>query len=44
MWLDLLKYSLEESFGDELKDCIGRLGMSIKEFSEESRTSKEYVV
>lgn len=40
MWLDLLKYSLGERFGAELKDCIGRLGMNIKEFSRESRIPK----
>ncbi|NIP67011.1 transcriptional regulator, partial [Candidatus Bathyarchaeota archaeon] len=40
MWLELLKYSLSENFGEELKECIGRLGMNIKEFSEESRIPK----
>lgn len=36
MWLELLKYSLHQDFGQKLKDCIARLGLNIKEFSEES--------
>ena len=40
MWLELLKNSLSESFGEKLKDCIGKLGKNIKEFSEESGIPK----
>lgn len=40
MWLELLKDSLDENFGEKLKDCIGRLGKNIKEFSEESSVPK----
>lgn len=40
MWLELLKISLSESFGEKLKDCIGRLGMNIKEFSDASKLPK----
>lgn len=40
MWLDLLKSSLSENFGEALKDCIGKLGKNIKEFSEESGIPK----
>lgn len=36
MWLDLLKNSLNESFGEMLKESIGKLGKNIKEFSKES--------
>ena len=40
MWLELLKNSLSENFGEKLKDCIGKLGKNIKEFSEESGIPK----
>lgn len=40
MWLELLKNSLDENFGEKLKDCIGKLGKNIKEFSEESGVPK----
>lgn len=40
MWLDLLKNSISDDFGEKLKKCIGRLGMNIKEFSKESRIPK----
>jgi predicted transcriptional regulator len=40
MWLELLKGSLSEKFGDELKDTIAKLGKNIKEFSEESGIPK----
>lgn len=40
MWLKLLKASLNEKFGDELKDTIAKLGKNIKEFSEESGIPK----
>jgi predicted transcriptional regulator len=40
MWLELLKNSLSESFGEKLKECIGKLGKNIKEFSEESGIPK----
>ncbi|MFW6041133.1 MAG: helix-turn-helix domain-containing protein [Thermoplasmatota archaeon] len=33
MWLELLKKSLDDDFGRELKESISDLGMSIKEFS-----------
>ncbi len=36
MWLNLLKRSLNDDFGDELKEYISNLGMSIKEFSKKS--------
>ena len=35
MWLELLRDSLNEKFGERLKETISRLGKSIKEFSEE---------
>ena len=40
MWLELLKSSLGEDFGEVLKDTIGKLGKNIKEFSEESGIPK----
>jgi predicted transcriptional regulator len=40
MWLELLKSSLDERFGETLKDCIAKLGKNIKEFSEESGIPK----
>lgn len=40
MWLSLLRSVLDESFGERLKECIGRLGISIKGFSEESGIPK----
>jgi len=40
MWLELLKSSLSENFGEELKDTIAKLGKNIKEFSEESEIPK----
>lgn len=40
MWLELLKNSLSEDFGEKLKDCIGKLGKNIKEFSVESGIPK----
>lgn len=36
MWLNLLKKSLDDDFGEELKESISNLGMSIKEFSKKS--------
>ncbi len=36
MWLELLKKSLDDDFGKELKESISDLGMSIKEFSKKS--------
>ena len=40
MWLELLKSSIGENFGEELKDTIAKLGKNIKEFSEESGIPK----
>jgi len=40
MWLELLKSSLNEKFGDELKNTIAKLGKNIKEFSEECAVPK----
>jgi len=40
MWLELLKSSLGENFGEELKGAIAKLGRNIKEFSEESGIPK----
>ena len=40
MWLELLKSSLGENFGEELKNTIAKLGKNIKEFSEESGIPK----
>ncbi len=40
MWLELLKSSLDENFGEELKDTIAKLGRNVKEFSEESGIPK----
>jgi predicted transcriptional regulator len=40
MWLELLKSSIGENFGEELKDTIAKLGKNIKEFSEESEIPK----
>ena len=36
MWLELLKASLRENFGNKLKEYISKLGKTIKEFSVES--------
>jgi predicted transcriptional regulator len=36
MWLELLKSCIKDNFGEQLKDALNVLGMSIKEFSEES--------
>jgi predicted transcriptional regulator len=40
MWLELLKSSLSENFGEKLRDTIAKLGKNIKEFSEESGIPK----
>ncbi len=40
MWLELLKNSLSDSFGEQLKEYIGKLGLNIKEFSKESGIPK----
>lgn len=40
MWLELLRSSLSENFGEELRDTIAKLGKNIKEFSEESGIPK----
>ena len=40
MWLELLKSSFSENFGEELKGTIAKLGKNIKEFSEESGIPK----
>lgn len=40
MWLELLKGSLNENFGEELKETISKLGKTIIEFSEESGVPK----
>ena len=36
MWIDLLKSALEDGFGRKLEQTISRLGLSIKEFAQES--------
>jgi len=36
MWVDLLKAAIEEEFGEKLERAISALGLSTKEFAEES--------
>ncbi len=36
MWFDLLKSCIKDDFGDQLRDTLNVLGMTIKEFSKES--------
>jgi len=40
MWLELLQSSIEEDFGEKLKDAIARLGMNVNEFAELSKVPK----
>lgn len=36
MWLELLKSALDDNFGDKLEATISTLGLTIKEFAQES--------
>jgi predicted transcriptional regulator len=40
MWLELLQNSLEEGFGEKLKEAITRLGMNINDFAKISKIPK----
>jgi len=40
MWSELLQSCLNEDFGKKLKDTLGNLGVSIKQFSEETGIPK----
>jgi len=40
MWLELLQSSIEEKFGEKLKETIAKLGMSVNDFAEMSKIPK----
>jgi len=40
MWLELLQSSLEEGFGEKLKEAVTKLGMSVNDFAEVSKIPK----
>ena len=40
MWLELLQSSLEEKFGEKLKETVKKLGMSVNDFAEVSKIPK----